>query len=247
VVVVHFPGRQVSLDDTTGRIHDTLLALVDEPSESDLLLDFGNVVSLTGLMLGTLVGLHKRLLVRGRRLTIGHLSPQVHEVFTVLRLDRVLDLRLAGQEDRAAARDGRPGSPTGILVVDDETAVLCVWAARRRCEGHKVWLAGHGRQAIERFLRPRDEIGVVLLDVLTPGTGGPHTLTALQKLFPDARCCFLTGNPTPYPEEGLWQTGAVRVFRKPFALTEVIDALGQASRPPRPCQDRRIETPRKGV
>jgi hypothetical protein len=44
-IVVHLTGCKVSLDEETFyRIHDQLLALADEPSGSDLLLDFGNVV-----------------------------------------------------------------------------------------------------------------------------------------------------------------------------------------------------------
>ena len=181
-------------------------------------------------------------------MTVGNLTPQVHEVFAVTRLDTFLDLRLAGQEDEPAAQSGQVGSLAGVLVVDDETAVLCVLAARLRIEGYKVWLAGHGHQAIEFYRRHREEIAVVLLDVRMPGLDGPHTLTALRKLCPAVRCCFMTGNPTPYTEEGLLQMGAVRVFRKPFAFTEVIDTLDQlAGRSPRRRQDRWIETPWKGV
>jgi anti-anti-sigma factor len=249
VIVVHFTGCKVSLDEETlYHIHDQLVGLADEPSESDLLLDFGNVEYLTSTALGTLVCLHKKLHACGRHLTVGNPSPLVHEVFTITKLDKFLDLRLAGQEVEPVAQDGQSGSPNGVLVVDDETAVLGVLAARLRIEGYKVWVAGHGHQAIEFYLRHRDEIAVVLLDVLMPGLDGPHTLTALQKLCPTVRCCFMTGNPTPYTEEGLVQMGAVRVFHKPFAFTEVIDTLNQlACRSPRRRQDRWIEPPWKGV
>jgi CheY-like chemotaxis protein len=181
-------------------------------------------------------------------LTVGNLNPQVHEVFTVVKLDRFLDLRLAGQENEPVAQDGELGSPTGVLVVDDETAVLCVLAARLRIEGFKVQAAGHGQHALELYRRHREEIGTVLLDVLMPGMDGPHTLTALQKLCPTIRCCFMTSNPMPYTEEGLLQMGAVRVFRKPFAFTEVSDTLNElVGRSPRHRQDRWIETPWHGV
>jgi anti-anti-sigma factor len=211
VTVVHFTGCQVSLDEETlHRIHDQLLALADERSESALFLDFSNVEYVSSKALGSLVSLHKKLLARGRRMTVGNLGPQVHEVFAVTSLDRFLHLHLAGLEAEPAAQDGPPGSPSGFLVVDDETAVLCVLAARLRIEGFKVWLAGHGHQAIELYQRHREEIAVVLLDVLMPEMDGPHTLTALQKLCPTVRCCFMTGNPAPYTEEGLLQMGAVR-------------------------------------
>ena len=180
-------------------------------------------------------------------MTVGNLSPQVHEVFAVTRLDKFLNLRFAGQEAVPAAGEGQSGSATGVLVVDDETAVLRVLAAGLRTEGFRVWLAGHGHQAIELYRRHRKEIAVVLLDVAMPGMDGPQTLTALQKLCPTVRCCFMTGNLTPSTEEALLQTGAVRVFRKPFAFTEVIDMLDQlAGRSPRRRQDLWIETPWKG-
>jgi anti-anti-sigma factor len=249
VTVVHFTGHKASLDDETlYRIHDQLLALAEEPSEADVLLDFGKVEYLSSTALGTLVSLHKKLLARGRHMTVGNLSPQVHEVFAVTRLDKFLDLRLAGREAEPAAQDGQSGPPTGVLVVDDETAVLCVLAARLRTEGYKVWLASHGHRAIELYQRHREEVTVVLLDVLMPGMDGPHTLTALQKVCPTVRCCFMTGGRAPYTEEALLQMGAVRVFRKPFAFTEVLDTLNElASRSPRRRQDRWIETPWKGA
>jgi anti-anti-sigma factor len=249
VIVVHFAGCKVSLDEESlHRIHDQLLALADEPTESELLLDFGNVEYVSSTVLDTLVSLHKKLVARGRHMIVGNLSPQVHEVFGVTRLDKLLNLRLARQEGEPAAQDGQSDSPTGFLVVDDEAAVLRVLAGRLRMEGFKVWLAGHGQQAIELYQRYLEEIAVVLLDVLMPGIDGPRTLTALQKLCPTVQCCFMTGNPSPYTEESLLQMGAVRVLRKPFAFTEVIDTLTQlASRSPRRRQDRLIETPWKGV
>ena len=248
-IVVHFTGCKVSLDEETlDRIHDQLLALADGPSASDLLLDFGNVEYLSCKALSTLVILHKKLLAGGRHMTVGNLSPQVHELFAVTRLDKFLDLRLAGQADEPAAQGGQVGSPAGFLVVGDERAVLCDLAARLRIEGYTVWLADHGRQAIELYQRHREAIAVVLLDVLMPGMDGPRTLTALQELCPAVRCCFVTGDPTPYTEEALLQMGAVWVFRKPFAYTAVLDTLNRlAGRSPRRRQDRWIDTPWNGV
>ena len=135
-------------------------------------------------------------------------------------------------QERLPMKEGLTEVP-GVLVVDDEAAVLCVLAAKLRNEGMKVWLAGHGHQALELFQRHREEIAVVLLDVQMPGMDGPRTWAALQQVCPTVRCCFMTGNPLPYTEEELLQRGAVRVFRKPFAFTEVMATLHQlANRSP---------------
>jgi anti-anti-sigma factor len=108
LTVVHFAGSKVLLDqETLQGIHDQLLALADNSSESNLLLDFGNVEYLCGAVLGTLVSLHNKLVARKRHLTVGNLTPQVHEVFAIMRLDRFLDLHLAGKVVAAAAHDSR--------------------------------------------------------------------------------------------------------------------------------------------
>jgi anti-anti-sigma factor len=244
VTVIHFTGHRVSLDEETlYAIRDELFALAEEPSESDLVLDFGNVEYVASTALDTLVSLHKNLLARGRRLTIGNLMPQVHEVFAVTRLDDLLDLRLAGEEVEPAAQNGEPGLPHGVLVVDDEKAVRSVLQARLCAEGYQVWVAGHGLQAIDCYQRHGQEIAVVLLDVLMPGLDGPLTLACLQELRPTVRCCFMTGDPGPYTEEGLLAMGAVRVFQKPFAFTELIDTLNELTGGlPRRRQDRWLGT-----
>ena len=103
MTVVHFSGQTTSLDEEMlDCIHDQLLALADEPSASDVFLDLGNVDYLTSTALGTLVTLHKKLLAAGRRLILGNLRPQVHEVFALTRLDIFLDIRHAAGDDATA-------------------------------------------------------------------------------------------------------------------------------------------------
>jgi anti-anti-sigma factor len=247
VVVVHLGGQKAPPHEgILDRIHDQLLALADESSQSNLLLDFGDLECVSSQILGTLVGLHERLLARGRRLSFANLSRQVHEVFAATGLDKFLSI--PGQEAGPDVQDRPPPSHAGVLVVDDEPAVLCVLEARLRSAGFKVWSADQGRQAVELYERHLSEIAVVLLDVRMPGTDGPQTLAALRKLTPAVRCCFMTGDPAPYTEEALLRMGAARVFLKPFAFDEVIDTLSElVSQAPRGRQDRGMESHRTGV
>jgi anti-sigma B factor antagonist len=106
-IVVHLTGRDVALDyETAYRLADRLLALADDVGESDMFLDWGNVAYLTCAALTAVVRLHRKLLAAGRHLTVGNLQPQVHEVFAITKLDRLLDLRLAEPEDQPGAPDG---------------------------------------------------------------------------------------------------------------------------------------------
>jgi anti-anti-sigma factor len=244
VTVVHFTGVNVFLDeDTVTSIRDQLYSLADETSQSRLLLDFSNVEYLSSMALATLVTLHKKLHAGGRLLTIHNLTPHVHEVFKATRLDKFL--HLWPEESPSQSPSGRNGNTAiGVLVVDDDPAVRLVlksWLGRK---GFEVWTATHGLEAVDLYRRHQPAIAVVLLDVIMPGMDGPRTLTALRQENPDVQCCFMTGNPRSHTERDLLQLGAVRVFRKPFAFTEVVDTLRHlASRPTQGRQDRWIEIP----
>src|SRR5262249_45257464 len=123
---------------------------------------------------------------------------------------------------------------------------LCLLAAWLRREGFEVWPERQGRQAVELYQRQRQAIVAVLLDVRMPGMDGPQTLAALRQLDPSVRCCFLTGDPAPYTEDGLLQMGAVRVFRKPFAFPEILATLNElATQAPRRRPDRGLAIPQQ--
>ena len=113
----------------------------------------------------------------------------------------------------------------GILVVDDEEVVRRVLSISLPQQGFALWLAADGQEALEVYQRHREAIDVVLLDVRMPRLDGPHTLAALQRLNPQIRCCFMSGDPGAYSEAELHNLGAVVVFPKPFHLIEVAQVL----------------------
>lgn len=61
-------------------------------SECHLLLDFTNVTSITSVELGTLIGLHKKMRASGGRLTLFNLNLNVFEVFSITRLEKLLEI-----------------------------------------------------------------------------------------------------------------------------------------------------------
>jgi anti-anti-sigma factor len=58
-------------------------------------LDLGNVVFLSSTTLGLLVGFHKRLQEAGGRLIVTNVHGEIHEVFSVTKLDHVFEIRSA--------------------------------------------------------------------------------------------------------------------------------------------------------
>ncbi len=229
VIVVHFAGRHAYLDESTfPATCDDLVRLTGSTDYTHLYLDLRHVEYVSGAALGTLVHLHKRLLSAGRRLSLCNVSRQMYEVFKLMKLDKYLDVR--------PAASGAPHEPrllataaSGVLVVDDDRSVCGMLEAGLQSRRYRVWSATNGFQGIDLYRKWGDEVLIVLLDVVMPGIDGPRTLGLLQAVNPDALCCFMAPDPCPFPERALLALGALRVFRKPFALTEVYETLAQLS------------------
>lgn len=90
VKVVTFTADRVR--DVENVIATELACLSERLGECHLLLDFTNVEYITSVELGTLVNLHKRMKASGGRLTLFNLNPQVFEVFTITRLEKLLEI-----------------------------------------------------------------------------------------------------------------------------------------------------------
>src|SRR5262249_43813777 len=97
------------------------------------------------------------------------------------------------------------------------------------------------------FRRNQRDIVLVLLDAMMPGMDGPDTLAAIRRISPAVRCCFMIGRSDASSDSLLLRLGAVRVFRKPFAVVEVQETLIQlASRSSKRGKVRWIEIPKRG-
>jgi CheY-like chemotaxis protein len=139
------------------------------------------------------------------------------------------NISTASSEKSAVEKEAPLTSPRkpGILVVDDDDSVRMFLDVGLRQHGFAVWQAAGGQEAIQVYEQDRSAIDVVLLDIRMPGLDGPQTLIALRGLNPQLRCCFMTGQAGNYRQDELLALGAMRVFAKPFQLTEVAHTLGK--------------------
>jgi anti-anti-sigma factor len=90
--VVRIPATRFGAVD--GETDDErMLSLLADLAPTHLALDFGNVTFLSSIGLAILVRLHKRRAAQGRRLAVLNLQPHLYELFSVTRLNTVLDVR----------------------------------------------------------------------------------------------------------------------------------------------------------
>jgi len=93
VVVVRFVDPWATNDLARGGLGKELLALVAQEDCSRFLLNCGELTYICSAMLGKLIELHKEVEAKGGKLVLCELTPTVHQVFTMTKLDKVLDVR----------------------------------------------------------------------------------------------------------------------------------------------------------
>ena len=109
--VVRITGTTVFLDYHSSRLLDEpLLALAGRAGPDTVLLDLGDVASLSSRALGTLVGLHLKLKAAGRQLRLCALRPDVYGVLEAASLTRLLDIRRGGPGPLAEGSDPVPAA-----------------------------------------------------------------------------------------------------------------------------------------
>jgi len=71
-----------------------------------------------------------------------------------------------------------------ILVVDDEVAIREITRGTLEAYGYRALTAADGTEAVALYAQHRDEIRLVLTDLMMPYMDGPATIRALRKLNP---------------------------------------------------------------
>ncbi|HVH46080.1 MAG TPA: response regulator [Labilithrix sp.] len=120
----------------------------------------------------------------------------------------------------SAARKGR------IMIVDDDPALLDALEFALSLQGHEVVKADSGTVAVAIA---RDEsLDLVLTDFKMPGMNGLETMIAIKEQNPSIPVMIVTGFASPEMFDDFKRHGALSVVRKPFNLSDLFAAVGQA-------------------
>jgi DNA-binding NtrC family response regulator len=129
------------------------------------------------------------------------------------------------------ADPGTSRSKNLVLIVDDETMVLRSTSATLSHASFQVEVASDGAEALEMFRRFRDEICLVLADVVMPGMGGIEMADKILESNPGTKILLMSG----YSEVALEVLARKRFpfIRKPFLPADLMrrirKLLGQAA------------------
>jgi len=110
-----------------------------------------------------------------------------------------------------------------VLCVDDEPAVLKVCAIALEDAGFRVVAAENGAAGLEAFIQLKDEVCLVLSDIVMPGINGIEMAERILRIDPQAKILLMSA----YSDEVLERQGRQRLpfIRKPFIRTALIERV----------------------
>jgi CheY-like chemotaxis protein len=129
-------------------------------------------------------------------------------------------------EQALSLMDNIKGSGT-ILIIDDESDIRELCRDMLEPLGYKVLLAGSGIEGINIMRMSKDEISLVILDMIMPKMGGSEVFQALKTIKPDIKVILCSG----YSHEGfagidnLLKSGAKMFMQKPFTQHSIAQAI----------------------
>jgi PAS domain S-box-containing protein len=120
------------------------------------------------------------------------------------------------------------GGDETILIVEDEPMVLEMGRNLLQMLGYHVYAAREGREAVSLYTRHREEIDLVLLDVVMPQMSGQKAFARLRAVNPQAKILLVTGYSPEDVAEDLLRQGAEGVVQKPYNMVTLARSIRQS-------------------
>jgi two-component system cell cycle sensor histidine kinase/response regulator CckA len=117
------------------------------------------------------------------------------------------------------------GTNECILVVDDEEHIRSLAKDILENYGYRVLLADDGEMAIRLFELHKQEISLVLLDMIMPKMGGLETFIRLKELSPEVKALLSTGYQKDGKAQDILCQGIHGFVQKPYQIAELLTQI----------------------
>lgn len=112
-----------------------------------------------------------------------------------------------------------------ILVVDDEAAIREVTRAALETYNYRVLTAQDGVDAISIYVQHKDDISLVLIDMMMPSMDGATTIRTLRKIDPEIKIVAVSGLLSNYHSADLGLSDVAACLPKPYTVEELIQTI----------------------
>jgi PAS domain S-box-containing protein len=115
-----------------------------------------------------------------------------------------------------------------ILIVDDEISVQSITGTTLETYNYQILTASDGIEAIALYAEHKQEIAVILLDLMMPSLDIVTTVRTLHKLNPQVKIIAMSGLSTNEQMTQTLKNSGVRTFlAKPFTAEDLLNTLAQ--------------------
>jgi PAS domain S-box-containing protein len=108
-----------------------------------------------------------------------------------------------------------------ILLVDDEEMIINVGGQMLERLGYHVLSAKTGSEALETYKNNREDIDLVILDMIMPSMGGGAVYDELRKIEPGVKVLLSSGYSLNGQATSILKRGCHGFIQKPFGLDEL--------------------------
>ncbi len=112
-----------------------------------------------------------------------------------------------------------------ILLVDDDDRVRDMAREMIRERGYQVLAARNGEEALAVYAAHKDDISLVILDLIMPGMGGWKCLEELLRIDPNVRALVASGYSSACLSEDDKGMGSVGFIGKPYDAKDILGAI----------------------
>jgi CheY-like chemotaxis protein len=124
-------------------------------------------------------------------------------------------------EEEALLEYPRMGSET-ILLAEDDPSIRQLADLILRKFGYEVILAEDGVDAVEKFNADKENIAIIVMDMIMPRKGGKEAYEEIRKVRPDVKILFMSGySPSLLQNKGILDSGE-EVLIKPIHPLDLV-------------------------
>ncbi len=117
-----------------------------------------------------------------------------------------------------------------VLVVDDDDTVRGMAVEMLQGMGYEVYTASDGIEGLEIYREHRDQIDVVLLDLVMPRLGGRSAFASIRSADPEACVILSSGFADPEAVNHLLEQGLCAFIAKPYSRVDLAETIRAALR-----------------
>jgi signal transduction histidine kinase/ActR/RegA family two-component response regulator len=128
------------------------------------------------------------------------------------------------QEAQEPEEDLLRGTET-VLIVDDEDNILDVGKEMLTALGYEVMLAQGGKKALKVFNEHKDEIDLVILDLIMPEMAGGEVYDRIKEINPKAKALLSSGYNKDGQAAKVLERGCSGFIQKPFGMKDLSETV----------------------